>query len=86
MSRQRIFRCAARYGGCDHRWTVSVADVVLNDQNRAKPALLAAHNGAEIRIINVSAPNVHEKNILSLTTYDIFVSLSLIILVSSTLF
>ena len=43
----------------DHRRGKSVADIILDDQDRAHPALLGADDGAEIGVIDLSAFNVH---------------------------
>ena len=37
----------------DHRGTVLVAHVVLNDQNRAETALFRPHDGTQVRVVNV---------------------------------
>ena len=42
-------------GRRDNGGAVAVAGVVLHDQHRAHAALLAAHHGAEIGIVNVAA-------------------------------
>ena len=39
----------------DDRGAVAVARVVLDDQNRADAALLAAHHRGEIGIVNIAA-------------------------------
>ncbi len=55
MRRQLRFSELTCDSGGDYSWTVLVSDVVLDDQDRTKPALLASDDGAEIRIVNISA-------------------------------
>ena len=58
MSGELRFAYLARdCGGYDSR-TVTVADVVLNDQHRPEPPLFASDYGTEIGIINISAFDV----------------------------
>ena len=42
-------------GRRDHGGRIAVADVVLHDKYRPHPALLAAHHGAQVRIINIAS-------------------------------
>ena len=46
-------------GGTDHRRAVLVADIVLNDEYRTDPALLASHYRTKIRVINISSSYIH---------------------------
>ena len=55
MGRQPGLVLLRRYCRCDDGGTVSVADVVLNDKYRPHSALLAAHDGAEVGIIYLTA-------------------------------
>ena len=47
----------ARYRGGDDRGGILVADIVLHDENRAHSALLAADDGAQVRIVKFSTFN-----------------------------
>ena len=55
MGRQLRLPQLRRDGGGDDGWAVPVAGIVLYDQHRAHAPLLAAHHGAEVRIVNVAA-------------------------------
>lgn len=46
--------------GGDDGGTVFVAHVILNNENGAQTALLTSHDRTEIRIINVSASDIHD--------------------------
>ena len=59
MSGKTGFPLLAGYGGGYDRWTVTVSHVVLDYENGTEPALLAAHNGTEIRIKNITAQYFH---------------------------
>jgi len=60
VRRKSRFTYLTRYRRSDHRRAVSVPDVILNDQNRTKPSLLAPDHGTQIGIINVSPFDVQE--------------------------
>lgn len=49
-------RCNRR---TDHRRTVPVADVILNDQHRTDTALLTSHNGPQVGIIYIATLDYH---------------------------
>ena len=55
VGRQSRLAGLARYRSGNNRWAVFIAGVVLNDQNGSHPALLRAHNGAQVGIIYISA-------------------------------
>ena len=55
MRRELCLTDLACYGGGYNGGTVPVADIVLNDQHGTKSALLAAYDGTQIRIINISS-------------------------------
>ena len=55
VGRQSRLAGLARYRSSNNRWAVFIAGVVLNDQNGSHPALLRAHNGAQVGIIYISA-------------------------------
>ena len=43
-------------GNCcsDYGWALIIANIILNNQNRADPSLFRTNNGSQICIINVS--------------------------------
>lgn len=57
MSRQIRLRMLARYGRCDYSGAKFVANVILNDKDRADTALLGANNRAQIGIKYITAFN-----------------------------
>lgn len=61
VSRQLRFLDLGSDGRYDHRWTESVADIVLNDQNGAHTALLRADDRRQIRIENI--PAFHDQSL-----------------------
>jgi hypothetical protein len=59
MGRQLGLTRPARDRGGDHRGTVTVSNVVLNNKNGAQSPLLTSDNGAEIRVKNISSSDLH---------------------------
>ena len=54
MGGQPCLAGLTRYGSGNNRWAVLIAGVVLNYEHRAHTALLRAHNGAQVGIIDIS--------------------------------
>lgn len=61
VSRQFRFLDLRRYGRYDDRWTESVADIILNNQNGSYPALLRTYDRRQIRIENI--PALHNQSL-----------------------
>ena len=55
MRRQFGFAETARDGGSDHGGTVFISDIILDDQDGTESALLAADDGTQVCVINISA-------------------------------
>jgi len=58
MGGQIPFPCAAGDGRSDKRRAVAVADVVLQNQDRADAALLRADGGVQVGIVDIPAPGL----------------------------
>ena len=65
VGREAVFPEAAGDGGGDDGGAVSVADVVLDDEDGPDSSLFAAHDGAEIGVIDIAAFDCHFPSFLS---------------------
>jgi hypothetical protein len=59
VGRQTRFVYLGRNRRSDYSGAVPVARIVLDNQHRPKSALLAAHNGAEVGVIDLSSFDIH---------------------------
>lgn len=63
VGRQRALFHAAGNSCNDYGGTVSVADVILNNQSGANAALLTAHYRRQIRIENIASAHIHAEHL-----------------------